>query len=453
MSVTLTATAGGYYRIYVDGAERSQHQQEREAVEAALAVLAAQPSAVVEYDHDYRVRVEVPGAPPVEPDPDPAPEPEPEPPVEEPDPDPDPPPEPEPERWATGRWTITVDGQPGAIDFGSSQVTLPQFGTLTARVQVDGNSVTATFDLGAAHGAGTLALTHTDGRLAGSARAAGQTVSVTGQREGVEPGAGPDDPNDPLPPAPGAGDRPNEPQGFRRIAEREFTVVDAPGWQHIASTRGASAARFGIADVGGRRVGRVTFPAGHSGDGSSSLTPHIGVQIGTPRRFYLSFGLMVSPNWYGHTGATMSKIFYIGHPLLVMIAGSAGGRLTLRLSLQGGENFNCRWDGAENEVSPRMEDAEIVRGRWHQVEVLVETNTPGQANGRLHAWVDGRKILQYSSRRILAGATAHQRYQEIEGLRWHPIYGGQNGANVPAAMHQYIDHIYVSGAGGGAPGP
>jgi len=41
----LTAIGSGYYRVYVNGLEASKHLQEREAVERALELKAASPSA------------------------------------------------------------------------------------------------------------------------------------------------------------------------------------------------------------------------------------------------------------------------------------------------------------------------------------------------------------------------------------------------------------------------
>lgn len=73
----LTAEGSGYYRVYVDGVEVSQHTTERKAIQRAMSEREANPEAVVLYDHDYRVSVgaaeEV-----VEPEPEPEPEPTPD---------------------------------------------------------------------------------------------------------------------------------------------------------------------------------------------------------------------------------------------------------------------------------------------------------------------------------------------------------------------------------------
>lgn len=61
----LTAVGSGYYRVFVDGIQVSQHTAEREAIESAADH--ALTGAVVYYDHDYRVDVEAAVAAPAPP--------------------------------------------------------------------------------------------------------------------------------------------------------------------------------------------------------------------------------------------------------------------------------------------------------------------------------------------------------------------------------------------------
>jgi hypothetical protein len=56
--VRLTAVNAGYYVVSVNGVDVSKHTTEREAVEAAVAREAMNPSDVVFYRHDYVVKVE-----------------------------------------------------------------------------------------------------------------------------------------------------------------------------------------------------------------------------------------------------------------------------------------------------------------------------------------------------------------------------------------------------------
>lgn len=54
----LTAIGSGYFRVFKDGIEVSKHTSEREAIEAAVNLEDAAPTASVTYKHDYEVKVE-----------------------------------------------------------------------------------------------------------------------------------------------------------------------------------------------------------------------------------------------------------------------------------------------------------------------------------------------------------------------------------------------------------
>ena len=92
MSQEIEYTVEGRLRVFVDGEVVSEHNQAREAEEAAVNVLLSNPDADVYYTQPS-VRVELVGGE-TEPTPGPEPEPTPEP---QPEPTPDPTPEPEPE--------------------------------------------------------------------------------------------------------------------------------------------------------------------------------------------------------------------------------------------------------------------------------------------------------------------------------------------------------------------
>src|SRR5690606_37641207 len=95
---------------------------------------------------------------------------------------PDPPePEPEPPVWATGRWSLTVNGQPLALDFDASRLELPSgmgVVAVTATITAD----TAHLSFSTPYGAGTMRLVHTAGTVAGTMTVAGQSAQVTGER-------------------------------------------------------------------------------------------------------------------------------------------------------------------------------------------------------------------------------------------------------------------------------
>lgn len=369
--------------------------------------------------------------------------------------------------WNRGVWNISGGGVSAVLDLDRGTITIPRYGTFDIAARTTGNRLIVTIEAGS-YGSGTMSLTHANGELRGTATGEGRNESVVGRRSSTPtPTPAPDAPNNPRPsqpapsqpppsqPAPsqppaagGNGKYPNEPANFVMITDRGFNGRDEGGWSDRAAPASSGIrASFDIVSdptapqsPGG--VARVTLPTGYTGAGSSSRMVGSRIQIGTPDKIYMSFWLKVSDNWFNHTGASISKLFYIGHPLYLGLRGSGNSPLQFQFSLQGGESSNARWNDSDNRVRARAEQAEIVRGEWHQVEILVEMNDPGASNGRLHAWIDGVKTHEFHNKTILASGGGQ--YGEIGHIDYHPIYGGANGRDVPETQHQYLDHVYVS---------
>src|SRR5690606_23101920 len=146
---------------------------------------------------------------------------------------PDPPVEPDPPAaWATGRWSLRVDGQPLALDFDEARLELPA-GMGVVAVTADVTADTAHLTFQTPYGAGVMRLVHASDRVTGSMTVAGQSAAVTGERAIVQP-----EPDVPEPPAPPAGDgtpffedtfdsgRTTSANGFRWTNSRYVDVVD-----------------------------------------------------------------------------------------------------------------------------------------------------------------------------------------------------------------------------------
>lgn len=237
------------------------------------------------------------------------------------------------------------------------------------------------------------------------------------------------------------------------------TWIDSSGESATLPVQTVSIVTDATAPQSASNVGRVELPAAYSGDGVSNpavrCTGPLTDLDTQGQQFYLEFWFKISANYYGHTGG-QNKIFYIGQPVIFEF-GSPGvadsPTFNWTLALQGGENFTGRWNTPGNEVSPTDAERLMVRDTWYHVEILLEMNTPGVANGSCHFWVNGAKIIQFTgNRNILAGGGTQ--YSSIAALDYHPIYGGQYPLegdtypqplhDVPETMYQYMDHIYVS---------
>lgn len=365
---------------------------------------------------------------------------------EEPEPEPGDDDSDDPAEWFSGRYALSLDGLPGMLDIDAGTVTLPVFGRVAAAIDELNDKVTATFEV-PGHGEGTIELTYRDGALSGHATTAGQRVPVTGRRESEAP-----EPSEPLPPVEPNPDAPpwraNEPRGMVTLTDRAFDAVSEPGWTHTPSGRtDGTQARFEIvrapdAPVSPPNVGRIIFPRGHTGSGSSSYNVHVGHRIATPRRLYLALALRVSDNWYGHSGSSVNKVLYIGHTMLLLIRGGRDRPLYVRIGTQGVGNRNLDWDSEANLAKPRAEQAELVRGQWRNVEILIDMGTRGRPDGAVRVWIDG--VLTHDFQGVQTLQAASGQYGEIGSVRWHPIYGGQGGVDVPADQWQEIDHFYIS---------
>ncbi len=79
----------------------------------------------------------------------------------------------------------------------------------------------------------------------------------------------------------------------------------------------------------------------------------------------------------------------------------------------------------------------LEKNRWYSVEQYLRMNTPGQNDGILRAWVDGR----------LAYERTDWRWRDIDDLKieriWMNVYHGGTAA-VPQAVHLYIDNVVIA---------
>ncbi|MDX2010224.1 MAG: hypothetical protein SFW67_08545 [Myxococcaceae bacterium] len=124
-------------------------------------------------------------------------------------------------------------------------------------------------------------------------------------------------------------------------------------------------------------------------------------------------------------------------------ASAAGGlsnngtdNLELGLGLQGGgANVVPGSGGAINFPVSQT----FARGQWHRVELFLQVNTPGIADGIYRAWVNGIQIANHTNvPYYAAGQTADR------GLHWINPTSGGGLASVPADQFFLLDDWHVS---------
>lgn len=79
----------------------------------------------------------------------------------------------------------------------------------------------------------------------------------------------------------------------------------------------------------------------------------------------------------------------------------------------------------------------LVNNRWYCIEQYVKLNTPGERNGILRAWVDGRRVLERSDVRF-----RHVAALKIERVWLNVYHGGSLPA--PRDMSLYIDNMVIA---------
>jgi hypothetical protein len=86
-------------------------------------------------------------------------------------------------------------------------------------------------------------------------------------------------------------------------------------------------------------------------------------------------------------------------------------------------------------------------GKWHEVEIYIRHNSPGQLDGATKIWLDGAMLLQAE------GITS-----VVPSGKWYPLYVMSNWSNNPGWEHDADNHAYwddfeiYSDAGVGATG-
>lgn len=81
-------------------------------------------------------------------------------------------------------------------------------------------------------------------------------------------------------------------------------------------------------------------------------------------------------------------------------------------------------------------------GKWHSVKNLVVINTPGVADGKIHAWLDGVKVLENNSLRFRAEQVNSFK---VDQFYFSTFFGGSDPIWAPASTeYVFFDEFTVS---------
>jgi hypothetical protein len=183
---------------------------------------------------------------------------------------------------------------------------------------------------------------------------------------------------------------------------------------------------------------RVGFPRSQPG-GQAPSRFLAGNDFGGKRRLYTSVYYYLSPNW-SNGGNAGTKFFFVRAGLdgaqNHYVGGPSGdGPFKSGIFLQtadGAGNRNMTFEG-------------LPVGRWVRLEVYLEMNTPGVANGVAKLWLDGDLKVDESDVKWIDRIPEGRTLQDVswDYLWADPTYGG--GPNSPPEdMYFQIDDWYTS---------
>jgi hypothetical protein len=257
-----------------------------------------------------------------------------------------------------------------------------------------------------------------------------------------------------APRARAAGDaaHPNEPPGFRRLADRAFlTKARNDDDRGDKDCRGGSECWDGIEYRYGKfailedpsapfsccTIARMRYPAGHRSGTAPATVQTLGFRPPV-EELYVSIWARLSGNWFGNQSST-NKMFFLGigrnaNNIFLSAEGAGAGPLVPQIRLQGVPDERRR-------LPPNLRRVTLTRGQWQHWEFYFKMNDPGQPNGVARLWIDGQPATDVQNVMFRRPNESSARWWIFH---WSPTYGG-GGAPPPADQFLDFDHVYVSG--------
>lgn len=272
---------------------------------------------------------------------------------------------------------------------------------------------------------------------------------------------------------------PNQPGGFTRICEHDFTVK--PGglnsvvqngiagywWRDSTRESNLSISADGIAGQSIPNYLRQKFPVGlEDGDYPTFFIgwndSALGANINSDNlsEIYVSIWLRIYGNGITYENqSTGTKLFYVPYMNLVQ-----NNQSTLFLkgntpagTLSYSTSWELRWyfrevladgsdpgGGAVGHGQNIDATKYITVATWHHVEGYLKRNTlstPPTADGIFKLWIDGHLVSHYTDMRYSSEANPRGFYQ----FRGAPVFGGDAGEIKTRDDYIDFDHVYVSG--------
>jgi uncharacterized protein YjdB len=257
--------------------------------------------------------------------------------------------------------------------------------------------------------------------------------------------------------------RPNEPSGFTRWAEHDFSCIPgASGCSLVAGhasnslDSNYSIVNDGSAPNGIGRALRIRYPDGLK-DGSSPgrffVRDQSSSSAATPlREWYVSMWILLEGSDWETPPANL-KLWYNG----IGKMGEANKGGSIHLNRGGGANTLASAYGTRFTARPcptctiknysdnLVGDQKVYEvGRWHHVEFYGSLSTPGREDGVYRMWVDGRLV---NERLNVQNQHPDDWTTGFYEFHWAPVWGGACSSGCPKVRddHMRLAHLYISG--------
>ena len=267
---------------------------------------------------------------------------------------------------------------------------------------------------------------------------------------------------DPPPPPSQPGTNPNEPAGFQRFGENDFTV---PLLDYTAATGLLGLWRAEILDGNNAYVVDAAapksplpvfqgkYPAGWTAgytpikwegwDGAANSLGY-GTEMA---QLYVSLWIRFPGSDYENQSVG-TKFFYIGvgeskasagNQLYTMLYHPSGAGQTIASNFPVDMEQQSAVAGANNRTEVTASPVFSI-GAWHRMEFVLKLNTIGQTDGVFQWWLDGTLVMDYRDMVYVDAANPLGFYT----FKFWPYWGGGGGTRTRDDYIQ-VDHLYLSG--------
>ena len=252
---------------------------------------------------------------------------------------------------------------------------------------------------------------------------------------------------------PPGGNYPNQPAGFNRIMEHDFTnALSTTKWTATGlagawrDEGGASYVNDVNAPQSPQRGIRTTFGSGLSaGNAPTNWGGWDTGEAGTDQsRIYYSAWIMIEGTDYENQ-AVGTKMGFFGYADPGSSANNQGFPILVGA---GSQRIGSAWNlgfwqqgHVSRELYQNVNTSPIMTvGSWHHWEMLLTLNTLGSANGTFKWWVDGTLIMNYTNVTYITSGYTHG----FHAYKWNPTWGGMGGTKTRTDFMR-TDHVYISG--------